>query len=50
MGHRLQAERRLLMENVLSTKDLCKNYGKNRILKNVNMDIPKGAIFGLVCR
>ena len=38
------------MENVLSTKDLCKNYGKNRILKNVNMDIPKGAIFGLVGR
>ena len=50
MGHRLQAERRQLMENVLSVKDLCKNYGKNRILKNVTMDIPKGSIFGLVGR
>ena len=38
------------MENVLATKDLCKNYGKNRILKNVTMDIPKGSIFGLVGR
>ena len=38
------------MENVLSTKDLCKKYGKHEILKNVNMDIPKGAIFGLVGR
>ena len=38
------------MENVLSTKDLCKKYGKNRILKNVTMDIPKGSIFGLVGR
>ena len=38
------------MENVLATKDLCKNYGKHKILKNVTMDIPKGAIFGLVGR
>lgn len=38
------------MENLLSTKDLCKKYGKHEILKNVNMDIPKGAIFGLVGR
>ena len=38
------------MENLLSTKDLCKNYGKHEILKNVNLDIPKGSIFGLVGR
>ncbi|MEE5990726.1 MAG: ATP-binding cassette domain-containing protein [Lachnospiraceae bacterium] len=38
------------MENLLSTKDLCKKYGKHEILKNVNMDIPKGSIFGLVGR
>ena len=38
------------MENVLSVKDLSKNYGKAQILKNVNLDIPKGSIFGLVGR
>ena len=38
------------MENVLSVKDLCKNYGKSKVLKGVNLDIPKGAIFGLVGR
>jgi ABC-2 type transport system ATP-binding protein len=38
------------MENILSTKELCKNYGKHEILKNVTMDIPKGSIFGLVGR
>lgn len=34
--------------NVLETKDLCKNYGKFRALKNFNMNIPKGAIYGLI--
>ncbi len=38
------------MENVLSVKDLCKNYGKSKVLKGVNLDIPKGSIFGLVGR
>ena len=38
------------MENVLATKDLCKKYGKHHILNNVTLDIPKGAIFGLVGR
>ena len=38
------------MDNVLSTKDLCKKYGKAEVLKNVTLDIPSGSIFGLVGR
>ena len=38
------------MDNVLSIKDLSKEYGKYRVLKNVNLDIPNGSIFGLVGR
>lgn len=38
------------MENVLSIKDLCKDYGKFHVLKSVNLDIPKESIFGLVGR
>jgi len=38
------------MESVLSVRDLCKKYGKAQILNNVNLDIPKGSIFGLVGR
>ncbi len=38
------------MENVLSTRDLCKNYGKAHVLRNVTLEIPTGSIFGLVGR
>ena len=38
------------MENVLSIKDLCKDYGKFHVLKGVTLDIPKESIFGLVGR
>lgn len=38
------------MDNVLSIKDLCKDYGKFHVLKGVNLDIPKESIFGLVGR
>ena len=38
------------MDNVLEIKDLCKEYGKFRVLKNVTLNIPNGAIFGLVGR
>ena len=38
------------MDNVLSIKDLSKEYGKFCVLKNVNLDIPNGSIFGLVGR
>lgn len=38
------------MEYILQTKDLCKNYGKAKILKNFNINVPKGAIYGFVGR
>lgn len=34
--------------NILETKDLCKSYGKFKVLKNFNMHIPKGTIYGLI--
>ena len=36
------------MEYVLTTESLCKNYGKNKILNDINIKIPKGSIYGLV--
>ncbi len=38
------------MENILTTEKLCKDYGKNRILKDISLEIPKGSIFGLIGR
>ena len=38
------------MESVLSIKGLCKDYGKFHVLKGVDLEIPKGAVFGLVGR
>ena len=38
------------MEYILQTSDLCKNYGKAKILKNVNIHVPKGSIYGFVGR
>lgn len=36
------------MEYILETKNIEKKYGKIKILKNLNMHIPKGAIYGLI--
>lgn len=36
------------MEYILTTNDLCKSYGKTKVLKNVSLHIPKGAIYGLI--
>lgn len=36
------------MEYILKTFDICKNYKKNQVLKNVNMNIKKGDIYGFV--
>lgn len=38
------------MDYILQTNNLSKNYGKAKILKNVTMNIPKGAIYGFVGR
>ena len=36
------------MQYVLKTNNLCKYYGKFKALENLNMTIPKGAIYGFV--
>lgn len=36
------------MKDVLSTQSLSKQYGKHKVLDNINMHIPKGAIYGLI--
>ena len=33
---------------LLECKNLCKNYGKNKVLKNINLTIPRGKIIGLL--
>lgn len=38
------------MEYILQTKELCKNYGSAKILKQVSINVPKGAIYGFVGR
>jgi ABC-2 type transport system ATP-binding protein len=38
------------MDNVVSIKDISKDYGKAHVLRNVSLDIPNGSIFGLVGR
>ena len=35
-------------EIVLETKELCKQYHKQTVLKNINMRIPKGCVYGLL--
>ena len=37
-----------MSETVLTIKDLKKNYGKQKVLKGVNMTVNKGDIYGLV--
>lgn len=36
------------MENILVTENLRVNYGRRIVLNNLNMTIPKGAVYGLV--
>lgn len=35
-------------EIILETKKLCKQYHKQTVLKNINMRIPKGCVYGLL--
>lgn len=36
------------MDYVLQTENLCKSYGRHPVLKGLNINVPKGAIYGLV--
>ena len=36
------------MESVFKCENLCKKYGKFTALNNLNMEIPKGSIYGFV--
>ena len=36
------------MEYVLQTKGLCKSYGRFKALDHLDMNVPKGAIYGFV--
>lgn len=33
--------------NMISCKNVTKNYGKHKVLDNLNLEIPKGKIVGL---
>lgn len=37
-----------MSDTILKTINLCKNYGNNSILTNVNLNIKKGEIYGLI--
>lgn len=39
-----------IMEFVIQTRDLCKKYGKFNALTDLSINIPKGAIYGMVGR
>lgn len=41
-------ENDFMEEIILETKELCKQYHKQTVLKNINMRIPKGCIYGLL--
>ena len=37
-----------MKDNILVTRNLCKKYGKNFAIKNLNINVKKGDIYGLV--
>ena len=38
------------MEHILQTENLCKSYGKFKALNDLTINVPKGAIYGMVGR
>ncbi len=36
------------MENIVATESLSKKYGKKYVVKNLNMNVPKGSIYGFL--
>ena len=37
-----------IMTNILKIENLSKSYDKNLVLKNINLEIEEGSIFGLI--
>ena len=38
------------MNYILQTKNICKNYGRTQVLRDLNMNIPRNSIYGFVCK
>ena len=38
------------MDHILQTENLCKSYGKFKALNDLTINVPKGAIYGMVGR
>ena len=36
------------MSNILTVSNVCKSYGKNKVLDDVSISVPKGSIYGLI--
>ena len=36
------------MNYILQTKNICKNYGRTQVLRDLNMNIPRNSIYGFV--
>jgi ABC-type multidrug transport system, ATPase component len=36
--------------NAITTHDLCKKYGNKNVVNNLNLEVPKGAIYGFIGR
>ena len=36
------------MENAIEIKNLTKNYGRQRGIENINLEIPKGIVYGFI--
>ena len=37
-----------MIENIIEIKDLCKSYKKQKVLKEISMNIPKNQVYGLL--
>ena len=47
-GHRHKGDTQEIMDTILQLKDISKNFGNTRALKNISLDFQRGVIYGLV--
>lgn len=45
---RLSKKGCVILEYILKTMNLCKSYGKQKVLNSLNLNVPKGSIYGFV--